>query len=201
MITTLILGLVLQSPMAADFFPLKPGPVFTFEEKGGTAQIERVVGSPLDMGGVPVYAVADKQAGRQVASTYYRVDSDQVSVIAYDIKHPLTPPMILFKVGPKSSSWDYSGRTMVGPDGERLLTHGESKSLGMRDVLGKKVEAIEVKMIARKGVGISALSYDQTAIYAKGFGLVEWTDKITLGRSKKPNVVSYHLISMEASKG
>ena len=143
----------------------------------------------------------DRHASK-VATTYYRVDSDLVTVIAYDIKHPLSPAMTLFRISGNGATWEYSGKTKVGPDGERLLAKGESKSVGLREVLGKKVESIEVKTITLMGVGMSSLKFESKAIYARGFGLVEWTEKRTLGNSKKSASATYKIVSYdETPKG
>ena len=203
MFAALFLTATLQNSLSApDFFPLKAGTVITYEDKSRGGQLQRVVSNPMDMGGVPVVPVLDKQGGRQVATTYYRVDSDLVTVIAYDIKHPLSPAMTLFRISGNGATWEYSGKTKVGPDGERLLAKGESKSVGLREVLGKKVESIEVKTITLMGVGMSSLKFESKAIYARGFGLVEWTEKRTLGNSKKSASATYKIVSYdETPKG
>ena len=203
MLAAILLTHICQTALSAtDFFPLKTGTVITYEDKKSGDQIQRIVGNPLDMGGVAVVPLIDKQGGRQVATTYYRVDSDMVSVVAYDIKHPLSPTMTLFRISPSGASWEYSGKTKVGPEGERLLAKGDSRSLGMKEYLGKKVEAIEVKTTSRIGVGISSLKVESTAIYAKGLGLVEWTDKRTLGNTRKSMISGYKIMSYdESSKG
>jgi len=200
MLSTLILALTLQAKVAGDYFPVKTGTTFTYEQKGNALQLTRMIGAPLDMGGVPVIPVTERQGEGAGSTTYYRVDSDQVAIVAYDVKHPLTVPMPLFRVGTGNVVWDYTGKTKTGPEGERLLAHGEAKAAGQREVLGKKVDVIEVKMVAQMGIGMTGLKFDQRAIYAKGIGLVEWTSKTTLGNSKKPDQSSYKLVDMQEGK-
>ncbi len=205
MISALILGLALQtaSPTtesAADYFPVKPGTVRTYEQKGGAGQLVNVVGSPLDMGGVTVAQITERQGGRPGITTYYRVDSDQVCIVAYDPKHPLPVPMPVLKLNDGKASWDFVGKTKTGPEGERMLAHGDARSAGKREVLGRKVDVIEVKILAHIGVGLSGMAYEQKAVYAKGIGLVELTTKMTLGKSKHPELVTYQLVSIEEAK-
>jgi len=59
-----------------------------------------------------------------------------------------------------------------------------------------------VKTTSLIGVGISSLKVESTAIYAKGLGLVEWTDKRTLGNTRKSMISGYKIMSYdESSKG
>jgi len=99
MISMLILAVTLKASTAGDFFPLKPGSTFTYEEKGSSVQLTRTIGDALDMGGVTVTPITDRTIGSSAATTYYRVDSDQVLIVGYDVKHMMVTPMPLFKVG------------------------------------------------------------------------------------------------------
>ncbi|MDR3688853.1 MAG: hypothetical protein P4L46_05700 [Fimbriimonas sp.] len=201
MIVCSVLALILQASSAGDYFPLKPGTVYTYEQKGKDVQMSKIVGTPLDMGGVAVTPVTDRQIGGGGTTTYYRIDPDQVLIVAYDIKHPLPTPMPLFKLGTGKLTWDFAGSTKTGVEGERLLARGDVHPIGKREVLGKKVDAIEVRIQAQVGIGMSAEIFDQKAIYAKGFGLVEWTSKMTLGNNrKKADQSAYKLVDMQEAK-
>jgi len=201
MIPALILSAALQTSAAADFFPLKPGTVYIYEQtKGSAGQLTKVVGDTLDMGGVSVTPISDKQVGGGGATTYYRVDSDQVVIVAYDVKHPMPTPMPLLKLGTGKITWEFSGKTQTGAQGERLLARGEAHSVGQREILGKKVDVIEVRLIAQVGIGMSGLTFDQHAFYARGFGLVEWTSKTKLGNNKKSDESSFKLVDVQEAK-
>jgi len=197
----LILAVTLKASTAGDFFPLKPGSTFTYEEKGSSVQLTRTIGDALDMGGVTVTPITDRTIGSSAATTYYRVDSDQVLIVGYDVKHMMVTPMPLFKVGSDKVTWDYSGTTKTGPEGERLLARGESHAAGQREVLGKKVDVIEVKQQTLLGVGMSSETFEQKMIFGRGIGLIEWTNKTTLGNNKKKsNVSTYRLIDIQEPK-
>jgi len=200
MILTLVLASSLQSYAASEFFPVVNGTVATFQEVGSTFQLVRAVGKALDMGGVPVVPITETETGKSGATVYYKVDADAVSIVASDLKHPLSPPLPIFRIGSKKVEWDYEGKTMTGPQGERLVEHGESHSIGQREFQGKKVDAIEVNLHFSRGVGLTGQEYDQRAVYARGIGLVEFSSKMKLGQSKHVTEIAYKLLSVAPPK-
>jgi len=202
MILALICASSMIGPGAADFFPLVEGTVRKYEQKASTiVTTVSVVGKPLDMGGVTVTPVRETPTGSSGTTTYYRVDDDQVAVVAYDIKHPFMNPMPVLKLGAGKVEWDYQGVTKTSVTGERLVAHGEAHAAGKREVLGKMVDVIEVKLIATIGMGMTRYVCDQDAIYARGIGLVDMVSKVRLGDTKQSTTTSTHLVSIEQDKG
>ena len=181
MIVPLICFAAMQGPTAADFFPTVPGTVRTYEQKGG-GSIINTIGKPLDMGGVSVIPITESPGAGAGKTTYYRVEGDEVSIIAYDVKYPLPTPMPVLRVGNGKTSWDFQGKTAAGAKGERLLARGEAHLAGTRNVLGKKVDSAIVYLRAAVGMGASGYTFEQTTTYGKGIGIVEQKTKFTLGK-------------------
>jgi hypothetical protein len=153
----------------------------------------------LDMGGPKAFPVTESSGDRTPVTTYYKLDSDQASIVAFDLTHPMPSPMPILKLGPGKTEWDISGVTKTGPAGERLLGHGEARAAGQKTVLGKKVDVIEVRLKYEIGIGISSLNFDETRIYARGVGLAELTVKARLGKGKV-SVSEFKIVSMELPK-
>jgi hypothetical protein len=197
MILTLICLTAMQAMTAADYFPTTPGLVRTYEhDKAGDLLINKI-GEPLDMGGATVTPITESTGASSGKTTYYRVEPDQVSIVAYDLKHPMLTPMPVLKLGNGEVSWNYEGST-ASKFGERLRAFGKARSAGKRNVLGKKVDVIVVKLSAVVGEGLSGLMFDQTTVYAKGIGMVEQTTVQTLG--KKTIKDKYTLKDIEPGK-
>ena len=193
MILPLICFTVIQIPTAADFFPTVPGTVRTYEQKGGEGLIN-TIGKPLDMGGASAIPITESPGAGAGKTTYYRVEADSVTIIAYDLKAPLPTPLPVLKVGVGKVTWDFQGKTATGATGERMLARGESHLAGVRNILGKKVEVLVVYLRAAIGVGVSGYTFEQTTTYGKGIGIVEQKTKFTLG--KKSNESDYKLVSI-----
>lgn len=200
MILSLICLSALQTVNIADYFPTTPGLVRTYEQKGSGTVLTNKVGTPLDMGGVEVIPITESTGSAGDKTTYYRVDQDQVSIVAYDIKHPLVHPFPVLRIGKGELSWEYSGSTATGASGERLLAIVRSRSSGTRNVLGKKVDILTVKMSAAVGFGESGLTFDQRTVYAKGIGMIEQTTTQHLGHSKKAVEQNFSLVGFELPK-
>jgi len=197
MILTLLCMAVIQGPSAADFFPVAPGTVRIYEDKAGST-LTNTIGKLLDSGGVATVPITESIGGEAGKTTYYRVDADQVCIVAYDPKNPLPMPMPIFKLGTGKVAWDYQGKTATGVSGERLLAHGESHLAGQRNVLGKKVDILVVSLAAAIGVGMSGYTFEQTTTYGKGLGIVEQKTKVKLG--KRTTETGYKIVSITPAK-
>ncbi len=195
MILSLICLAALQSAKASDFFPVLAGTVRTYEQKSKSELLVNTIGKSIDMGGIDVIPVTEITGGSEQRTTYYRVESDQVTIVAYDINKPLAVPMPVLKVGTGKVTWDYQGNTGTGNTGERYLAHGEAKMAGQRSILGKKVDVLIVKLEAAVGGGMAGVTFSQTTVYARNIGMVEQSTIQRLG--KKKIEASYHLVSIE----
>jgi len=152
------------------------------------------------MGGAQAIPVTETQAGHPPQTTYYQVGDGEILIVAYDLKHPLPTPLPVFKFGSGKVEWEYHGATKIGVEGERMTAHGEARSIGMKEILGKKVDLIEVRLQTQIGSGLSALNYDQRTVYGRGLGVVEMNTKVRLGKGKQTMESSTKLVSFEPPK-
>lgn len=165
---------------AADFFPCQPGTHYLYDEKAiGPNSTEDIVQKTWIISGRPAIQVDTNRAGRLVNITYYRVDSDSLSIVAYgpskDGKAPdaLPQPTVLFKLptGSESITWTFSTPYVKGVD--PVSGTGTAKFGGIKEYLHKKVETLDVKLVAVVGTVGPPEYITQDYTYAKGIGLVE----------------------------
>ncbi len=185
---------------AGDFFPLTEGRKLTYEEKSVTYSVTTdVVGKEEAIGTQRGVHVTTFQNTKAVGHAFYRVDPDAVYLLAYAKENPLPTPMPLFKLGTKKTTWEFGGVTGIKEGSEGMKLKGESELKGLKDVLGLKVEVLEVKISAEVGVGASREIVEQHATYAKGIGLVELTSKTTVGKRSADS--SLKLVKVENPGG
>lgn len=186
------------APQVGDYFPLVPGTRWTYEERSGriAATSRDEVLEPVDVGGRPAFPIRTTVEGRVVDTRYYRIEGDQVVIVAFDPKAPLEVPQPVLRVGSGRTQWAFAGRIpfMGGP--VPLELSGTSVPRGRRKVLGEDREVIEVSIDANfENDANTRLISRQTAIYAKGVGLVEMTERRTISRTTTET--RYRLIRFE----
>lgn len=196
MITALIAATLSFAPAptfsASDYFPLKVGRRMTYEEKSlQSGMTTDVVEEPVDVKGVMTTPVATYQGGNKVNTAYYRVDAEGVAIIAYDPERPLPEPLPVLKVaGTEKMTWEFKGAGSAEKLAEPLAMKGESQVLkAEREVLGKKVQVLQVKINAFVGGGKAREEIEQVAIYGKGVGLVELTSTTKIGKRKAVSIL------------
>ena len=199
MILTLAFAAMLQSGIAADYFPVQPGTVRTYEseDKDRTTLIN-TIGKPMDMGGVSAIPITESVGGEPGKTTYYRIDQSQIVIVAYTLAHPLADPFPVIKISPGPIGWDYQGKTASGLSGELLRAHGESKPSGMKKSMDKQVDTITVHLKAVIGQGMSGYQLDQTTVYGKGLGIIEQKTIFKLGT--RTSKTAYKLVNIESPK-
>ncbi|MGV3617582.1 MAG: hypothetical protein ACO1SV_19835 [Fimbriimonas sp.] len=177
---------------ASDYFPLVPGTRTTYEEKTLESVVTTdVVEAPVEIAGVMTTPVTTYQYGKRVNTAYYRVDADSVSIIAYDKANPLPTPLPILKMpGEAKMVWDFSGPGSSEKMAEPLAMKGESEFLKTeREVFGKKVPVLQVRMTAVVGGGKAKEEIEQVAIYGKGIGLIETTSTTKINKRKAVSVL------------
>ncbi|MCB8933192.1 MAG: hypothetical protein H6534_07095 [Chthonomonadaceae bacterium] len=181
---TFLLAASILAPSAADYFPLVPGTKWHYEEhvgKGVTIHLDEVL-EPVDVGGHPATPIASSLNGHVYDTVYYRVVDDTVMLVAYDAKKPLELPVPILKVGDGRIRWEHVGETQLANEPAALSMKCESAPKGEREVLGRRVPVIELKVDASVGGSdMTGIRNRQTAIYAKGIGLVELKGEGTVG--------------------
>jgi hypothetical protein len=186
---------------ASDYFPLRTGSRMTYEEKSlQSGTTVDVVEAPVEINFVKVVPVTTFQNGSKVNTTYYRVDEDGVAIYAYDVKAPLPKPLPVLKVaGAEKVAWRHEGPATTEQVAEAMVMTGEAQMLKTdREVLGKKVPAIQVKIVAIIGGGRAREEIEQVSVYGKGIGLIESTSTTKIGKRKA--VSTLKLIKIEEPK-
>ncbi len=182
--------LTLAAPPAAEFFPLVPGARYGYSEEGQSTTQE--VGKPEKLAGMSVTPMLAMIGTREVSRVYYHTAADSVEIIAYDPKWPLPSPIPVFRLGEGRRTWSFKGKVGPGKTAEPIAMEGQSQLAGVRDVLGKKVEVLIVRLRATVGDQLP-MYIEQDAIYARGIGLVEMTTRRRL--KKKVHSSTLRLVS------
>lgn len=186
---------------AADFFPLRTGRRLMYEEKSlQSGTTVDVVEEPVEINFVKVVPVATFQGGNKMNTAYYRVDSDGVAIVAYDLKMPFERPLPVLKMaGLDKVTWRHEGPATAEKLAEPMAMAGESQMLKTeREVLGKKVPVLQVKITATVGGGQAREEIEQVSLYGKGIGLIESTSTTKIGKRKA--VSTLKLIKIEEPK-
>lgn len=201
MLATLIaVSLAAQAPSPADFFPLVAGTRRTYEERSNVSAVSvDEVGAPMDFetGGKAI-PVTTREGGREISKMFYRIEGDTLYVVASDPKHPLPQPFPILQIKGEKTNWVYSGPSDDTKYAETVSMTGESRLLPPRDVLGKKLPVLEVKLSTTVGAGNAQEKSDVVATYAKGVGLIQATTKTKVGKHSATNELK--LVKVEEAK-
>ena len=118
----------------------------------------------------------------------------------------LIPSMPVFKYEGKETPWSYGEVQFLRGAGDdnpiktdETAIKGLTRPVGLRTVLGRKVEAIEVRAEVQLGSGNLAQKILQTSVYARGIGLVESVTKSS-GGGQKPSETRMRLVALEDKK-
>ena len=199
------LSILLSTPKggASDYFPTQPGLKLTYQESGSDGSSNVTVdeiGHPTTILSQSVIPITTKTGDSKRDSTaYYLVEATGIYLMANELSQPLSEPIPLIKCENDRGTWDFDTKLGKGDSIDFLRLHGETKPIGQREVFGKKVDAIEVKLVATKGAGKSAMVDTQTSIYGKGIGLIEMTSVTRFLKEKGQRKLK--LIKIEVPKG
>ena len=160
-------------------------------------------------GGLATPIVQKSQFNQILGTTYYRVEGPTVLTVGYaedrsaatpyvgdtidltrteakrHVLLQLTPAMPVFRYEGKETSWSYADIPVLRTPGEPVIRtdetaiKGTAKPIGLRSVLDRKVEAIEVRSEVQIGSGKLAQKIVETSIYGRGLGLIEAIRKTT----------------------
>lgn len=174
---------------AGEFFPVVPGSQWSYEETERGSRRRTVfvdeAEDPVMVGGKPAFVVATRVTGGPRQRTYYRIEGDQVFVVAYDPNQPLADPIPILQASDKRTEWVFSGETVFARDKVPMTMRGSARRVGARNVLGERRECLEITLEATvAAAGNFALRNKQIAVYAKGIGLVEMKETGEIGERK-----------------
>lgn len=179
MLAAVALAAILAGP-ADDYFPLKPGTKWTYEDENGVRSIDEAQ-KPLALTAkLTATPVTTTVAGRDSGAMFYLTDPNVLYLVGFgpsavDVKNAtlLTQPQPIFHVGEPKTTWTFAGE-MPGPMGPVLVRIKGSSECGKKvTVLGKEVESLSLRTHSRIGNDKVPVEIDQDALYGKGIGLVE----------------------------
>ncbi len=118
----------------------------------------------------------------------------------------LTPAMPVFRYEGKETTWVYGEVPVYRAIGDaeairtdKTLIKGTAKPGAARDVLGRKVDTIEVRVEVQLNEGRLGQKIVETSVYGRGIGLVEALRKTTAdGRTQE---LRTRLVALEDAKG
>jgi len=187
------------SPSVADFFPLVPGTVRTYNDFAGSTRASTdEIGQPIDVAGAPATPLLTKDQGRTVGTLLYRIEGNIVFLVGVDPKKPFPAPIPVLQFDGKQGKWQFQGTMGKGIDAEPLVITGEAKLLKDQVVLGKKVPVIQATMKVLTGVGRTQQADEQTMLYAKGIGMFKANSTTRIG--KQAITSTRTLIQVEEAK-
>lgn len=189
MIAFATLILLTQSPAAADFFPLETGLKWHYQANDTKEVTIDLTGKPIDIEGSPATPILVQ--GK--FPTYYRVQGDSAYKVADDPRKPISPNIPILKMGSSNVKWRWDGLD----EGMPLSIESESSPPKERDVLGKKTPVVEVRTNATLGSRESGMKFKQTSYYAKGMGLIEMSEELTV--AKRTDKRGFKLVKFERS--
>ena len=202
MLAVLLLATTAQAPLAADFFPTVPGRKLTYVQSGATkATSTDTYQGQVKVGDILAFEVVTRVAESAIPanSMFYSVEGDTVAIVASGKAEPLAQPMPILKVGAGKTSWTYAGKVGRGETVDGVGLKGQSELKGTRDVLGKRVPVLEVRLDIVMGTNAAQEQIEQRATYAKGIGLVELYYKTKLGKAMLESTLK--LVKIEDLEG
>ncbi len=167
----------------AEFYFLKSGVKRTYVSTTNGDELETIdeVKTMELIGSETVYPVITWLGGTQADKSYYAVKEDGLYIVADWDKKAIDPPMPVLKVGNSEMKWSWKSGTM-----QLEYTSKPGKN---RKVFGKDLPTIEFRAVGRNGNDDLAANVDQTAIYAKGVGMVEMTEIASTKKTKTTRTV------------
>lgn len=185
MTLALAMAMAPQEPreLAADYFFLKPGVSrhYTSTIDGKNLDTIDVVGQEELIGKEIIYPITTKVKFAEGEKAYYALREDGLYMVADWEKKAIEPPIPILKVGAGELKWSWKS-----DDLSFLYTSKPGKT---RNVFGKDLPTLEFHAVGSTGNDDLATNVDQTAVYAKGVGMVEMTEVSTTKKSKRTRTV------------
>lgn len=195
MLASLAIALTVKSASEVEeFFPLDTGRTWTYSDNGTLGGMDRA-SAPQKVGDAPATPIVTVIDGKVDGSTFYRIEGDQVLVVAFEQNKPLEAPYPILQLGKGKNTWNYAGATQWLGGPAPMTIKGSTKRAGSREVAGVKRDVIEVTLEAVIGEesGVNVKSR-QVSIYARGVGLIELTDRTTMKKTtteRKRKLISF----------
>lgn len=179
-----------------EFFPLDTGRTWVYQDSAMSSEgYSDRVGNVQEIGGKPAVPIITTINGKVDGSTFYRIEGDEVLVVAFEQNNPLGNPYPILKMGQGKNSWEYSGSTQWLGSPAPMSIKGTVKKTGSKELFGEKRDTVQATMeaVIGDGTGVNIRS-KQVCTYARGVGLIEMTDTTVMNKTKserKRKLVSF----------
>lgn len=167
-----------QAPAVEDYFPLKTGMKWTYEDQDGRQLIQEV-GEPIELdGGSTVLPRNKTVGGRNLGAELFRTDGESVMLIGFynSTKKPpvdlLGSPQTILRVGNPRAEWSYTDQTFGANGPIAVQVKSNSNKGGARKFQDESVETVIVHTTIRYG-GKNGFEQRQDMVFGKGVGLLE----------------------------
>jgi hypothetical protein len=168
---------------AASFFFLTSGVkrYYTQTDKGGSVlDTVDVVGTEEIISNQSVFPISTMVGPREAIKVYYAALDDGVYQFADYDRNKFATPRAVLKAGDAEIKWDWR----VNDSGFPLKMSYVSKPGKTRNVFGKDLPTLEMHCVGDYGDDDLAVHMEQDAIFAKGVGMIEMTEKSNTKKSK-----------------
>jgi hypothetical protein len=169
-----------------DFFPARPGTRWTYRDTL-YSYVDEVL-EPVEYGGGPAIPVRTSAEGKVMETIYYRITPARVEIAGYDADKPLPAPIPVFRIDERR--WSFTGVMPTLGEESQASIKGSSALKGKREWMGERRDILEVKLEASfGGEKANAMNVRQTAIYAKGVGLISMEQVTRIGKNDRKSRV------------
>lgn len=170
--------------LAVDYFFLKPGVSRHYTSSSGGTEMQTVdtVGEMELLGKQVVYPIKTSVRSFEGEKNFYAIEGEAIYLYAdWDGKR-LDPPVPVLRVGEKEMKWSYKS-------GETSMTYS-TKPGKNRTVFGKDLPTIDFTAAGSDGNDQFSTRVEQTAVYAKGVGMIEMNETRTTAKRKVTRTVT-----------
>lgn len=206
MMVSILLAVALQATPVADYFPMKPGTKWTYEDQDGAQMLEEVE-PVMDLGnGKQAVPKTQTASGHYLGTTLYRIEGDTVQVVGYVDKtktegnlNVLTVPHAVLRVLAGKAEWSYVDQVFSVNGPVAIKVQGTSRPGSKRKWNEQEVDTIQVHVDSHVGEGKGGYDVRQDMVYGKGIGLLETTEATKIQGKTVKKVLK--LLKFEPPKG
>lgn len=172
-----IAAALLTSSFASEWFPLKPGSEWEYSVTFGQGLVPVTqvfqVREPVTIKGTEAIPMDVLVNGESQGTSYYGEAGGFVVVLAVKADSLLPQPLPVIPLEVKrGKAWEHYGSTMLYGGTATIRTKSRITKLETAEVLGHKVEVMEIFTTSQIGEGPTALKTESTERYGKGIGMV-----------------------------
>lgn len=181
----LILAQQTQTPAetAADYVFLTAGVnrYYTSKLEKDVTETVDVIGTPQLVGTAELIPVTTRVGRAEAEKYYYQIKDGDVYIVANWDKKPIDPPVPMLRLGPTEMKWSWNAG---GVSFDYTSRRGKN-----RNVFGKDLPTVELIAKGNDGDDVLARKVEQTAIFAKGLGMVEMVEVTSTKKTKTTRTV------------